>query len=127
MHYRIVDDFYVLYYGDKPAVLSEKLAAVSLGFLVNGEFFDLCRHGSLALVSSWKERTVEALRKNRAMCSSGDVRIISGRFPLEQLNLCLSSDDGMRALYEAHTKDRNLAIADATGNIAPISHPSPRP
>lgn len=100
-HYKLIDDRYVLFFENKISPLNENLKEVSLGFIKNGDFYDLARHGGLNLVEAWKERITAELKKYRAGQESFDtLQIVTGKFPIDELNLCLSTEDGLKTLLK---------------------------
>lgn len=86
IHYELNCTDYVLFRGDKP--ISKLLQEVSLAF--DKEAGVLMKHGSKEMVSAWLSDAQEKLRSGGAHDLAEQLIMVTGRFPVDELNKCIS-------------------------------------
>lgn len=93
LNYRFNGGQYVLHRGDTP--VGPPLDEVALA--IDRAEGNLCKHGAAALVDAWAEQTRKVVGSLRTVLASmrdqwaEDLVVVCGRFPLEELNRCLST------------------------------------
>lgn len=92
MEYRLNCGQYVLH---AKAPMSDDLVPVGrvldeLSLAIDKREGTLHKHGVPNLVASWYQRTTQTLRAGGCEDFADDLVIVTGRFPLEEVNKCLS-------------------------------------
>lgn len=95
-HYKMNCGQYVLHDGADP--IGPVMDEVALAF--DCESGTLHKHGSVAMVSKWHETAQAKFRAGGFADMADQLLMIAGRFPLEDLNRCLSTSGFVARLYE---------------------------
>lgn len=95
-HYRMNCGQYVLHDGEDPIgpVMDEVAIAFDL------ESGTLHKHGSPEMVRAWCKKSSDKLIQAGFPEMAGDLVVIAGRFPVEELNKCLSITGYVRRMYD---------------------------
>lgn len=94
-NYRIINGMYVLHAGDEP--IGVPLLEVSIA--LDREHGVLHKHGAPDLVQQWVDSARASLRNVDAAAADALVTV-QGRFPVEELNRCLSNRTYVVSLWE---------------------------
>jgi len=94
-HYELNCGQYVLHNGDKP--IGPVLDEVAIAF--DRESGTLHKHGSVENVQAWVDKSQQRLRESASAGGLGrlaaqmadDLVIVTGKFPVEEVNRCLST------------------------------------
>lgn len=101
--YRLKDGEYVLHDGDEQ--IMPGLQEVSIAF--DSENGTLHKHGDPEIVGAWLSNTKKVLVAGGAQSMADELISITGRFPLEELNKCLSINGYIGRMYKK-LQDGNL-------------------
>lgn len=95
-HYRLTCGQYVLHDGDEPigAVLDE----IALAF--DRDSGTLHKHGPVDLVSAWHANAQQRYRAAGLDDLAEPLVMVAGRFPLEDLNRCISASGYVGRFYQ---------------------------
>ena len=93
MEYRLNCGQYVLHakrpFGEDLEPVGKVLDEISLA--IDTENGILHKHGPAEKVSAWHAQTTQALRAAGAVEMAGHLVVVTGRFPLEEVNRCISN------------------------------------
>lgn len=103
-HYKLVCGQYVLHDGDGP--IGQPRDEVMLCF--DAESGTLHKHGAPEAVSRWHQEAQKKYRNVGFHEMADQLVAITGRFPLEELNRCLSTSGYVARMYD-RLKDGALA------------------
>lgn len=104
-HYELNCGQYVLHNGDKP--IGPVLNEVAIAF--DRESGTLHKHGSVENVQAWVDKSQKRLRESATASGSlgdlvakmaNDLVIVSGKFPVEEVNRCLSTSGYVLRMVE---------------------------
>jgi hypothetical protein len=94
-NYQLNCSEYVLHDGEKP--IGPLLKEVSIAF--DFETGTLHKHGSSDGVQKWYDKTKKGLTDSGLLEMANDLVMISGRFPLDELNKCLSTSGYVKKMF----------------------------
>lgn len=103
-NYRLNCTEYVLHQGDTP--VGPLLQEVALAF--DHESGTLHKHGAPDLVKTWARETALKLKEAGAEDLVSGLLVITGRFPLAELNRCLSTSGYVGLFYKQLCEGRIL-------------------
>lgn len=106
--YQLINGNYVLYGDGEP--IGAPLPEVAMAFTkANPEdptgMATLHKHGSEATVTSWAKKTREQFCAAGYFGMADDIVVISGKFPLEELNKCLAISGYIGRLWQSLTTE----------------------
>lgn len=107
--YRLNCDDYVLHRDGQP--IGPLLPTVAIAF--DKETGTLHKHGAPASVSAWLRTAQQALRSIGQPDSAEALIMLEGRFPVDELNRCISTSGYILRLYQS------LGFKDTTPHKAP--------
>lgn len=119
LNYQLNCSDYVLHEGDKPirAITQE----VALAF--DRESGTLHKHGAPEMVQNWFSKTRSRLIDCGFQNMADDLVLITGRFPVEELNKCLSCSGYVLRMYENLQEGKLLPQPEFP--TAPAARPRP--
>lgn len=85
-HYRLIEGSYFLYDGDTLLTGQDEVA---ICFSHDGDLYTLHKHGDPKWVNKWAEDTKKKYLDNGLADLAGELTVISGKFPIEELNKML--------------------------------------
>ena len=88
--YELKDGTYFLTDAETGEVLRE-MDEVAIAFTISDAMWTLHKHGSTELVQRWHDRTVKKLRDAGFDDLADEMAMISGKFPVEELNRCIDT------------------------------------
>lgn len=97
MHYKIIDGNYRLFDGDED-LNCVNAEMVAVGF--DRDSGTLHKHGSPESIHEWAEKTRGKYRAAGFADMANDLVVMSGRFPVDELNKCISTSGYCKILYE---------------------------
>ena len=110
LQYQIEHGSYYLYDMDRPPNLITKSRDVKLMTDVVAIGFDrskgvLHKHGRPEDVEKWARNIQDALRSTGLDQLANDIVVMSGKFPIDELNKCLKNGSYCKTLYESVIKE----------------------
>lgn len=116
-HYRLNGDHYVLHDGDTP--IGEPLNEVAIA--LDAESGTLHKHGAPVHVAKWLEKAKRRFIQGGFPDMARDLVMIEGRFPLEDLNRCLSTSGFAGRLYARIQAESQAIDAEAIEILDPTA------
>jgi hypothetical protein len=93
------DDRYFLVDIETGEVLDE-MDEVAIAFEKGPEMWTLLKHGKRSLVEAWLNGTHTKYMQHGLKDIALDLRMISGKFPVDELNHCLDTSDYIKKMVE---------------------------